>query len=153
MTSKMEPPSKTEVMLALLETSEARVHLDARRPSVELPRTLLTDGHVCLDYGYSLRPAITDLTIDESGIRATLSFQNTPTPTFVPWSAVYLIANFEGRGAVWQNDIPDDLILGPMAEGGPERPGGPPLPLSAPAKSPAQGKDAKPRPSHLKLVK
>ena len=149
-------------MLALLESSEARVHIDARRPGVKLPVHLLGDGHVCLDYGYSLRPVIPDLTVDDEGISATLSFRNTPTPTFVPWSAIYLISNFEGRGAVWQSDIPDDMMVGPLAEGSEgalEKPAAPPPRLAKIPSSPIlqtanePTSTPKPRPSHLKLVK
>jgi stringent starvation protein B len=126
------PPSKKEVMLALLEQSEARVHLDARKPGVVLPAHLLREGHVRLDYGHGLKPAIPDLAVDDQGIRATLSFDRRPFTTFVPWGAVFLIADFDGNGAVWQEDMPTDLI---------EAPGD------------SQAPPKKPRPSHLKLVK
>ncbi len=133
-------PSKREVMLALLERAEARVHLDARRAGVVLPDRLRGDGHVRLDYGYGLQPPIPDLLIDDEGIHATLSFSRVPFATFVPWSAVYLIADFDGNGAVWQEDIPTDLLEVT------ETPSEPP-----PDPKPASGK--RPRPSHLKLVK
>jgi stringent starvation protein B len=133
-------------MLALLERAEARVHLDARREGVVLPARLLSDGHVRLNYGYHFSPAIPDLTIDDQGIRATLSFDRQPFGTFVPWSAVYLIADFDGNGAVWQEDIPADL-LDQMGQENGEAPGEP----EPPKPSGPDGK--KPRPSHLKLVK
>jgi hypothetical protein len=127
-------------MLALLERSEARVHLDARRAGVVLPSRLLGDGHVRLDYGYALKPPIPDLDVGDDGIRGTLSFNRTPFFTFVPWSAVYLIADFDGNGAVWQDDIPADLLEGSVE--------------SEPPKPPDEPKPSKrPRPSHLKLVK
>src|SRR6476646_7711672 len=106
----MAQPSKREVMQALLERAEARVHLDARRAGVQLPDRLLSDGHVRLDYGYNFTPPIADLAIDEAGIHATLSFNRVPFSTFVPWDAIYLIADFDGNGAVWQEDIPADLL-------------------------------------------
>ena len=96
-------------MLALLERAEARVHLDARRDGVRLPARFLTEAHLRLDYGYGFAPPIPDLTIDDDGIHATLSFSRVPFATFVPWTAVYVIADFEGNGAVWQDDIPSDL--------------------------------------------
>jgi hypothetical protein len=66
----------------------------------------------------------------------------------VPWSAVYVIADFDGNGAVWQDDIPSDLPIERTTPDGVE-PGPPPEPPKAP--EPPAGK--KPRPSHLKLVK
>lgn len=131
------PPSKRDVMLALLERAEARVHLDARRPGVVVPDWLAQDGHLRLDFSYGFTPPISDLTVDERGITATLSFRGRPFHTVVPWTAVYLIADYDGNGRVWQEDIPADL----METDPPETPTPPP----APAK--------KPRPSHLKLVK
>lgn len=102
-------PSKIEVMRALLEHAEAQVHFDARRPGVELPDRLLGSGNVRLDYGYGLVPPIPDLSVDEDGIRATLAFNRIPFTTFVPWTAVFLIADFSGRGAVWREDLPPEL--------------------------------------------
>ena len=128
-------------MLTLLEHAEARVHLDARRPGVMLPSRFLGEAHLRLDYGYGFAPPIADLIVDDEGVRATLSFNRQPFATFVPWSAVYLIADFDGNGAVWQEDIPPDLLLDASTS-----PQGPP-----PDKEPDPPK--KPRPSHLKLVK
>jgi hypothetical protein len=135
-------PSKREVMLTLLERSEARVHLDARRSGVVLPERLLRSGNVRLDYGYGLQPPIPDLLVDDEGIRATLSFNRLPVLTFIPWPAVFLIADFDGHGAVWKEDIPADLLEGLQ----PEAPAARPIPA---APEPVK----KTRPSHLKLVK
>jgi stringent starvation protein B len=142
-TSKL---AKREVMAALLERSEARVHFDARRPGVQLPPRLLGDGHVRLDYSYGFTPPIPDLKLTDTGIQATLSFSRQPFVTFVPWSAVYLIADYEGNGAVWPEDIPADLREEGEADAEAVRPVEPP-----PEPTPTPPK--KPRPSHLKLVK
>jgi stringent starvation protein B len=105
------PPSKREVMLALLEHAEAQVHLDARRDGVLLPAKLKASSNVRLDYGHGLVPPIPDLAVDEDGIRATLSFNRVPFATFVPWNAIFLIADFAGRGAVWREDLPPELVV------------------------------------------
>jgi hypothetical protein len=139
MSSSPSPPSKKEVMLALLDRAEARVHLDARHAEVRLPERFRSEPHLRLDYGYGFEPPIPDLTVDDLGISATLSFNRQPFRTFVPWAAVYLIADFDGNGAVWQEDIPADLKMD-----APPEPGPPPEPTPPPKK---------PRPSHLKLVK
>ena len=129
MSETTEPgqPSKIEVMRALLEHAEAQVHLDARREGVELPARLRSSGNVRLDYGYGLVPPIPDLSVDEDGIRATLAFNRIPFATFIPWSAVFLIADFAGRGAVWREDLPPELVeqaatdSAPPPEGQPDR--------------------------------
>jgi stringent starvation protein B len=141
-------------MLSLLERAEARVHLDARRPGVALPPRFLDEPHLRLDYGYRFTPPIPDLVIDDAGIHATLSFNRLPCATFVPWSAIYLIADFDGNGAVWQEDIPSDLMVdGPEGDEPPRAE--PPSAIEPPrnAEKPPEPPGKKPRPSHLKLVK
>jgi hypothetical protein len=137
------PPSKKEVMLALLDRAEARVHLDARHAGVQLPERFRNEAHLRLDYGYGFQPPIPDLTVDDQGIAATLSFNRVPFRTFVPWGAIYLIADFDGNGAVWQEDIPADLKMDVPPETG----------TAEPEPAPAEPPPKKPRPSHLKLVK
>jgi stringent starvation protein B len=132
-------PTKKDLMLALLERAEASLHLDARRLGVILPAHLLSEPHVRLDYGYSLVPPIADLEVGDEGVSATLSFNRAPFRTFVPWGAVYAIADFEGHGAVWQEDIPTDILDGVEREEVT-------LPPDTPSPSPR-------RPPHLKLVK
>lgn len=97
-------------MRALLERSEARVYLDARRTGVQLPPHLLTEPQLRLDYSYGFSPPIPDLVVDEKGISATLSFSQRAFATFVPWEAVYLIADYDGNGGVWQEDIPGEVL-------------------------------------------
>jgi stringent starvation protein B len=147
-------PSKKDVMLALLERAEARVHLDARRPGVQLPDRFLGEAHLRLDYAYGFTPPIPDLQVDDDGIRATLSFGHQPFATVVPWSAVYLITDFDGNGAVWQEDLPADLMASMPATAEPSQPTSEqaPEPASSTPTPPAPA-TKKPRPSHLKLVK
>ncbi|MDB4971462.1 MAG: Stringent starvation protein [Myxococcales bacterium] len=125
------------------------MHLDARRPGVRLPPRFLSEAHLRLDYGYGFAPPIPDLEIGDDGISATLSFSRVPFPTFIPWTAVYLIADFDGSGAIWQEDIPSDLKLTAPPDGAEGAPGlKTPPPEDKPPEPPK-----KPRPSHLKLVK
>ena len=97
-------------MRALLEKSEARVYLDARKAGVVLPAHLRAEPQLRLDYSYGFHPPIADLVIDDQGIGATLSFNQRVQPTFIPWPAVYLIADYDGNGAVWQDDIPGEVL-------------------------------------------
>jgi len=51
--------------------------------------------YMFLRYGLDMPKPIPDLEITDEGIRATLSFSNTPIKTFVPWDAV---AGIQGDG-------------------------------------------------------
>jgi stringent starvation protein B len=123
-------------MQALLDGSEARVHLDGRHPEVRLPDRLRSQAHLCLDYAYGFTPPIVDLLLDEAGIHATLSFGGVPTATFIPWAAVYVIANFDGHGAVWQEDIPRELLAAGLFAPAPTSPTSERAPQTAPAAAP-----------------
>lgn len=67
--------------------------------------------NVLLEYGYFLPIPIPDLTVDNAGIHATLSFSRTATKTFVPFSAVKQVASFHGMNVIFvqhgeENDKP-----------------------------------------------
>lgn len=104
-----ERPSKREAFVALLKEGWTSLYLDARRPGVIVPAHLRGEPHLVLQYGYDLPIPIPDLEVDDAGVRATLSFSQTPHRTVVPWSAVYVIAAHDGRGVLYQEDVPDEV--------------------------------------------
>jgi stringent starvation protein B len=106
-----ERPSKQDAFLALLREGWTSLHLDARRPGVIVPAHLRNEAHLVLQYGHDLPISIPDLEVDDYGVRATLSFSRTPQLTVVPWSAVYVVACDDGRGVLYQEDVPDDVSI------------------------------------------
>ena len=109
--SAPERPSKQDAFLALLREGWTSLHLDARRPGVIVPAHLRGEAHLVLQYGHDLPISIPDLDIDDYGVRATLSFARTPQLTVVPWSAVYVVACDDGRGVLYQEDVPEDVSI------------------------------------------
>jgi stringent starvation protein B len=106
-----ERPSKQDAFLALLREGWTSLHLDARRPGVIVPAHLRGEAHLVLQYGHDLPISIPDLEVDDYGVRATLSFSRTPHLTVVPWSAVYVVACDDGRGVLYQEDVPEDVSI------------------------------------------
>jgi stringent starvation protein B len=106
-----ERPSKQDAFLALLREGWTSIHLDARRAGVIVPTHLRGEAHLVLQYGHDLPIQIPDLEVDDYGIRATLSFQRSPQLTVVPWSAVYVVACDDGRGVLYQEDVPQDVSI------------------------------------------
>jgi stringent starvation protein B len=103
-------PSKQDAFLALLAEG-CLLHLDARRDGVVVPAHLKGEAHLVLQYGNDLPIPIPDLQIDENGVSATLSFARTPWPTVVPWTAVYVVTSPDGRGVLYQEDVPGDVSV------------------------------------------
>jgi stringent starvation protein B len=120
------------------------VHVDARRAEVGVPARFRADASLVLRFGYSLSPAIADLTVDDEAIGGTLTFAGQPFRCVLPWTAVYAaMVEGEQRGTVWPEDVPEDVLSGTAEP-----------PAAAPAVSElpvAQAQRAK-RQSHLKLV-
>jgi stringent starvation protein B len=106
-----ERPSKQDAFLALLREGWTSLHLDARRPGVIVPAHLRGEAHLVLQYGHDLPISIPDLEVDDYGVRATLSFSRLPQLTVVPWSAVYVVACDDGRGVLYQEDVPEDVSI------------------------------------------
>ena len=104
-------PSKHEAFLALLREGWTSLHLDARRVGVVVPAHLKGEGHLVLQYGNDLPIPIPDLQVDDYGVTATLSFARSPHQTVVPWSAVYVVTSDDGRGVLYQEDIPPDVSV------------------------------------------
>jgi stringent starvation protein B len=104
-------PSKHTAFLALMQEGRTSLHLDARRAGVVVPEHLKGEAHLVLQYGTDLPIAIPDLSVDEHGVSATLSFNRAPHRTVVPWSAVYVVVSDEGRGVLYNEDVPPDVAV------------------------------------------
>jgi len=135
-------PEKRSVVDAMLKDGPVLLHLDARRAGVKVPPDLAGDPALVLRIGHNLTPAIPDLTLDEDGVRATLTFRGVPHACVVPWTALFAVTNEAGQGLVYDKDVPPEVaarMKGEDEEQGPDEP--PPAPEPSP-----------PRGRHLKLV-
>jgi stringent starvation protein B len=110
-------PKKREVVSKLLEDGPVLVHLDARRPGVDVPDQHRSEPKLVLRLGYGLTPPIPDLDIDDTGIRATLTFRGKPFSCKIPWAAVYAVVAEDGRGLVWPEHVPPE-VQSEFARGG-----------------------------------
>lgn len=91
------------------------VHFAGLWDGVRMPEHLKKPS-VLFEYGWNLPTPIPDLLPAEHGIFGTLSFSGSRFNTFVPWEAVFAIADkASGQGIVWQNDIPPNSLKRPPA--------------------------------------
>ena len=143
-------PDKRRTLETLLARGPVLVHVDARRAEVAVPPRFRADASLVLRFGYSLSPAIADLSVDDNAIAGTLTFGGQPFHCVLPWTAVYAaMVEGEQRGTVWPEDVPEDVLTGTA-----EPPAAVPAthaPETAPAAAPSPTPRAK-RASHLKLV-
>lgn len=106
-----ERPSKPDAFLTLLSEGWVSLHLDARRPGVVVPAPFSSQTHLVLQYGRSMPVPIRDLEVTAAGVSATLSFSCVPHRTYVPWSAVYVVACTNGSGVLYREDLPRELCF------------------------------------------
>jgi stringent starvation protein B len=102
------PPSKKQTLLRYLERGITMVHLDARRPGVQVPAKHSGDPHLRLNLSY--RYSIPDLEIDDERVQATLSFGGAPFQCILPWAAIFGITSHAGEGQVWPEDLPTEVM-------------------------------------------
>jgi len=98
-----------DVAQALLLRGSAFVYLDPRREGVVVPEYLRKQPQLVLQIGLDLAVPIPDLTVDEDGVFGTLSFNRSPFPCTVPWSAVFGLVSDDAMGVVWQEDLPSEI--------------------------------------------
>jgi stringent starvation protein B len=143
-------PDKRRTVEALLARGPILVHIDARRPEVEVPPRLRNDPRLVLRFGYGLSPAIADLEVDDRGISGTLTFGGQPFHCVLPWPAVYgAMVDGEQRGTVWPEDVPEDVLTGGSEAAAAPAPGGASV-ASAPVLDELE--PPRKRGNHLKLV-
>src|SRR5262249_13623974 len=136
-------PDKRRTLQTLLARGPGLVHVDARRAEVSVPPRFRADPSLVLRFGYTLSPAIADLSVDDTGVSGTLTFGGQPFHCVLPWTAVYAaMVEGEQRGTVWPEDVPEDVLTG----GGEAPSAAPQAPITKEESAPPK------RGGHLKLV-
>jgi len=101
---------KEAQFLQFLKEGWVTVYLDPRRDGVRVPEDLKGQPCLALQYGYNMPVPIPDLTITDDGVWATLSFQQHPHDTFVPWEAVFSMrVPVTDSYAVFEDSIPKEV--------------------------------------------
>jgi stringent starvation protein B len=108
MASKL--PKKKDVALALLEQASVFIHLDPRKDGVQVPVGFKKQAQLVLQIGLNMVVKIPDLEVDDEGISCTLSFNRRPHYCHLPWASIYALVDESGRGMVWPDDVPPEVV-------------------------------------------
>ena len=103
-------PYKRDVANQLLRKGSLFIHLDPRVSDVVVPPWLRHQAQLVLQVGLDMPIPIPDLRVDEHGIFGTLSFSRTPFACNVPWSSIFALVGDEGRGMVWPESMPAEIV-------------------------------------------
>lgn len=122
--SKDAPPDKREVARSLLLRGSMFVHLDPRVEGVVVPPWLRKQPQLVLQLGLDMVVPIVDLRIDRDGVYGTLSFNRNPFTCIVGWDAVFALSGDDGRGMVWPESMPPEILAEVEREAGRQGPVG-----------------------------
>lgn len=94
-----------------LSIGPAIIILDATMSGVDVPPHLKTERDLKFRLAWAgLVPPI-DLALDQHGIRCVLSFNRTPYPVVVPWSAMWAVGSeVTHQGAAWPQGIDPEVM-------------------------------------------
>lgn len=107
------PMPKATVLLNLLEGDrDVDIHLDPRRPGTLVPCRYQREVSLTLKVGNAMAKPIPDLTVEDDGVGATLSFGGRTEWCFIPWHSVYGMSCTIGS-VVWPEDLPPELEVRP----------------------------------------
>lgn len=100
---------KQIVLELFLAFGTTRVVVNGTHPLIKLPEYLLKNPSVNLDLSYNFE---TNLSLDDDGIRAVLTFKETPFSCFIPWDALWLVAtqdSSELRVIIFPESVPPSV--------------------------------------------
>lgn len=105
------PATKKELLVRLLDLGKVMIHLDARCEDVDVPTQFKEDADLRLNLSYRFQYG--GLTVDESGVTATLSFSGFPHTCRVPIGSVYAItSHVSGESYFFPTDAPPEALAG-----------------------------------------
>jgi hypothetical protein len=84
--------------------------LDPRAARVVVPPWFKKQPQLVLQIGLNMPVPIPDLRLDDEGMSCTLSFNRAPFYCVVPWPSVYAMVGDDGRGMVWPDDVPPEVV-------------------------------------------
>lgn len=128
---------KRRLLERLLDEGLVVVHLDPRRPGVDLPAWLVDQPSIALNLSRNFGLDVFE--IDGQGVQASLSFQGRRHHCRLPWSSIYLMANrATGQAYVFPRSVPGELadLADAEAASAPPAPEPPPEPPPRPAGRP-----------------
>ena len=154
-------PGKQDVANQLLRKGSLFIHLDPRCTDVIVPPWLRHQSQLVLQVGLDMPIPIPDLKVDSFGIHGTLSFSRSPITCQVPWNSVFALVGDEGRGMVWPESMPAEVVAEVQREEARTRAAKPvatipPLPettVSTPPKTPTKLSNGRLVPPWLRVVK
>lgn len=102
-------PNKKDLANQIIQKSNLFIHLDPRRPGVEVPSGHRHGARLVLEVGLDMPVPIPDLRFTDEVVTATLRFNGKFFKCTVPWTAVFALVGPDGRGMVYPESTPSEV--------------------------------------------
>jgi len=99
---------KLEHFDALMAGDHALIHLDTRKPGVQIPEQFAAQFALTLKLSYAFQG---ETTRDEKEIRAYLKFDGEYELCVIPWDSVWGMTSEAGEQRIWPSELPKELAL------------------------------------------
>src|SRR4051812_6423631 len=98
--------NKLDVVLSFLAEGSVQLHLYPRTTGVVVPPMFKAQAILVLEIGLNAVIPITDLNIDEDGVKGTLSFNRRPFYCVLPWESIFAVVSSRGTTLTWGHRKP-----------------------------------------------
>ena len=109
-------PNKKDLANQIVRRGNLYIHLDPRRPGVEVPPWRLETAHLTLEVGLDMLVPIPDIRFTDEAMTGTLRFNGLFFKCTVPWTAVFALVGSDGRGMTYPECVPPE-VQAQMADG------------------------------------
>lgn len=99
---------KRETFEEWMKQDHVLVHVDATKPTVEVPSHVKTDEKLTLKVSYLFQG---ETVHDEVMISAYLKFGQEYYHCVLPWDAIWGFTSAKGENIVWPEELPKDLLI------------------------------------------
>ncbi len=100
--------AKLEKFEEFMAGDHALVHLDTRKPGVQVPESISGNYALTLKMSYLFQG---ETKADENGITVYLKFSGNYSECNIPWEAVWGLSSADGVQITWPEDLPKELVL------------------------------------------
>lgn len=101
------PLNKVKLFAEWMKGDHVLVHLDARRPDVDVPKHLKNHPALTLKLSYLFQGKTEH---DDEGITAYLKFSGVYHECRLPWVSLWGMTSADGEAVVWPEDAPSELL-------------------------------------------
>lgn len=106
--SDLRKKQKLKCFEEWMQDDHVLVHLDSRKPGVQVPDYLKNNAGLTLKLSYLFQGKTE---YNETGVTAYLRFSGDYFGCVLPWEAIWGLTASDGKNRVWTDDLPREVMI------------------------------------------